>query len=289
MSRAGGLSLAALASALCLAVAGPAVAQIREHFDATPPRQGAFTDASFEMMFRRYTPPANPFSPFYAWDAHMALRLTIVRRGAGAVDFSGTVQSVGTESFGSRVSVGGAGYLLGFSFTHTHSADLKLSAGIAHLSSHLTRDLDEKLDEQRGRGTEVPDVIDPSDYNVIFFKVARKLPAWRLSPEVEAFVQPFNIRLRGGLRERPRLVHLRTRATLWQAGGKRLAAETQHEIGSNTFHHVSLVFEHSREDRPGNRLQIFLSVAPGRQLHVSPIAGGLRDGVAAGVKINFRS
>jgi len=280
---------AALACAFCLAVPAPAAAQIREHFDANPPRQGAFADASFEMMLRRHAPPANPFSPFYAWDAHMALRLTILRRGSRAVDFAGAVQSVGTESFGSRVSVGGAGYLFGFSFTHTYSADFKLSAGIAHLSSHLTRDLDEKLDEERSRGTTVPDVLDPSEYNVIFLKVARKLPAWRLSPEVEAFVLPVNIRLGGGLRKRARPVHLRTRATLWQARGRRLAAETQHEIGSNAFHHFSLVFEQSREDRPGDRFQVFLSVAPGRQLHVSPIIGGLRDGLAFGLKVSFRS
>ena len=89
-------------------------------------------------------------------------------------------------------------------------------------------------------------------------------------------------RLDGGLRELVRPVHIRTRATLWQSRERRLAAETQHELGSNAFHHFSLVFEQSWDDRPGDRLQVFLSVAPGRQLHVSPLVGGLRVEGAGG-------
>jgi hypothetical protein len=59
------------------------------------------------------------------------------------------LQSVGTENFGSRVSVGGTGYLLGIGYVHVRSTNFRMSAGIAHLSSHLTRDLDEKVDEER--------------------------------------------------------------------------------------------------------------------------------------------
>jgi hypothetical protein len=58
------------------------------------------------------------------------------RRAAGA-------ESVGTENLGSRIGVGGTGYILGLGYTRSVSRQLKISAGIQHLSTHLTRDLDQ--------------------------------------------------------------------------------------------------------------------------------------------------
>jgi hypothetical protein len=248
-----------------------------------------FPDAAVELLLRKHAPPANQFSPFYAWDAHMAVRLTLIRAGANALDLSGAVQSVGTESFGSRVSVGGVGYLFGLSLVHTRSADLKVSAGVAHLSSHLTRDLDEKLELERQENTTVPDVIDPSEYDVVFVKVARRFPAWRLTPEVEVAFHPINIRLGRGLRDSVRPVYVRTRGTLWHDGGLAMVAESQHELGRNAFHRVLLALELRPDASPRREFHVFVTAAPGRQLHVSPNIGGLRDGLAFGLRISLRT
>jgi|SRR5579864_1442229 len=77
-----------------------------------PPAQGGFPDASFDVVFRKFTPPANAFTPYYSWDAQMGLDLTVARNGANAVDFTTLFQTVGTQNIGTRVSVGGTGYLI---------------------------------------------------------------------------------------------------------------------------------------------------------------------------------
>jgi hypothetical protein len=250
--------------------------------------QGGFPDASFDLMFRKYTPPRNTFSPFYAWDAEMALRLTVFRKGPGAVTFTSVFQAVGTENFGSRVSVGGTGYLLGLGYLHAYSADVTLSAGIGHLSSHLTRDLDDKLEEERNRGATIPIVADPSQYNVFFFKGYRKWSARPFTPELEIIVQPINFRFNGN-REYVRPIYFGTRSTLWQGNQKAIVAETQHEIGKNPFNRFSLSFELYARNQPEGRLQIFVSASPGHNLHVSPNVGALRDGIAFGVRMKFRA
>ena len=251
--------------------------------------QGGLPDASFDAAFRRYTPPKNIFSPFYAWDAHMALNLTVIRKGSGAVSFQGIFQSVGTENLGSKVSVGGTGYVLGLGYVHTYSADFKLSAGIAHLSSHLTRDLDDKLDEETGKGAAIPIVDDPPEYNVFFFKAYRKFSALPFTPEVEMAVEPINFNFNGGQRDYVRPVYLATRSTLWQGNEKSIVAETQHEIGKNPLNNFSLSFELLARNQPEGRFQIFVSASPGHNLHVSPNIGGLRDGVAFGIRMHFRA
>jgi hypothetical protein len=275
--------------ALCLCVPATVAAQARGDSASDPQGQGGFPDASFEAAFRKYTPPKNVFSPFYSWDADMTLSLTVVRKGSGAVSFQGLFQSVGTENLGSRVSVGGTGYVLGLSYLHTYSADFKLSAGIAHLSSHLTRDLDDKLDEETVKGAAIPLVDDPSEYNVFFFKAYRKFPAFRFTPEVELAVEPINFNFNGGQRDYVRPVYLATRSTLWQGNQKSIVAETQHEIGKNSFNNFSLSFELFARNQPEGRFQIFVSASPGHNLHVSPNIGGLRDGIAFGIRMHFRA
>ena len=77
--------------------------------------------------------------------------------------------------------------------THkSYSTDFTLSAGLAHLSSHLTRDLDEKLEEMRSAGVPVPVVADPSEYNVFYVLGVRRLSTWRFTPELEIVVEPVN-------------------------------------------------------------------------------------------------
>jgi len=78
---------AVLVCALCLFVPAAVEAQAR----ATPATetQGGFPDASFETAFRKYTPPKHDYSPFYSWDAHMVLGLTVFRKGRAAVQFEG--------------------------------------------------------------------------------------------------------------------------------------------------------------------------------------------------------
>jgi hypothetical protein len=69
-------------------VATSAVAQVQPPPESDAPPQGALADASFDAMLRKYLPPANAFSPFHAWDAHMTLRLTMFRKGRNAVGFT---------------------------------------------------------------------------------------------------------------------------------------------------------------------------------------------------------
>jgi hypothetical protein len=251
--------------------------------------QGVFPDASFDATLRKYTPPKNVFSPFYSWDAEMALRLTVYRRKADAVSFSSVFQTIGTENLGSQISVGGTGYLLAFGYVHDYSADVTVSAGIGHLSSHLTRDLDDKLEEERNRGAGIPTVADPSEYNVVFVKGRWKLSGRRFTPEIEVALEPINFHLRGGRAGSVRPLYVATRATLWQADQKSIVVETQHEIGRNAFNTFAVSFGLYPRGQPEGRLQIFVRASPGHSLHVSPNIGAVRDGIAVGMRMRFRS
>ena len=219
----------------------------------------------------------------------MALSVTVFRKGPGAVNFRGFFQTIGTENLGPKISVGGTGYVLSLGYVHTYSADYKLSAGIAHLSSHLTRDLDDKLEEETNDGAAIPIVADPSEYNVFFFKAYRKFSAYPFTPELEFAVEPVNFRFNGSRPGYVRPVYLGSRWTLWQASQKALVAGTQHEIGRNPFSHFSLSFELYARNQPEGRFQIFVSGSPGHDLHVSPNVGALRDGIACGIRMHFRA
>jgi len=240
--------------------------------------------ATFALMFRKYTAPRTPFSPYHSWDVSMRLRLVLWRMGAGAVTFTNEVQSVGTENFGSRVSVGGVGYLIDIGYVHAWSSDVRLSAGIAHLSSHLTRDLDEKRAEERARGADVPVVDDPDEYNVVFVSWRRQFPARPLSPTIEVVLHPVNVRLRGGRGAPVRPLSVRAAFALWNRDRLRLSAETLHEVGPHPVQHYALVLG-LRPDR--HWVDVFLSGSPGRGFHVSPMSGALRDGIALGVRLRF--
>ena len=252
-----------------------------------PPAQGGFPDASFDVVFRKFTPPANAFAPYYSWDAQMGLDLTVARNGANAVDFMTVFQTVGTQNIGTRVSVGGTGYIIRASYARAYSPDLTVSAGVSHLSSHLTRDLDEKTAEERALGVPVPNVQDPSEYNVVFVRAVRRFPAWRLTPVIDFAIEPYNFRFNGGMVPTARPVYLATRWTLWRGSGGSLAAETQHEFGPRPWNQASLLLELYRRQQAEGRFQLFVTASPGHSLHVSPNVGGLRDGIAAGVRLQF--
>ena len=251
--------------------------------------QGLFPDASLDAAFRKYTPPRNVFSPYYSWDAHMALDVTIVRRGRGALAFSSMFQTVGTENITKRVSVGGTGYLLDLGYAHNRSERFQLSTGLAHFSSHLTRDLDDKTDEQRASGVPIPDVDDPSEYNVPYVRGHWTLKSRPLTPELELVIQPINFRFNGGRADYVRPVYLGTRWTLWRGGRRAVMAETEQEIGQGSFINVSLVFASFARNQSEGRFQVFLSGSPGGNVRVSPRIGALRGGIAFGVRMRFRA
>jgi hypothetical protein len=273
-------------SACCLIGAAPAAHAQGSAVDQTP-LDGVLPDASIEAGFRKYTPPSSDLSALYSWDAHMNLTLTAFRRGAGAVKFRSLFQTAGTENIGSRVSVGGTGYVLGLGYTHTYSPDFLLSGGLLHLSSHLTRDLDEKLEEIRIEGGSVPDVADPSEYNVFFIGIYRRFSTWRFTPEIELVVEPVNFHFNGRPAGGVRPVYLGSRWTLWRGSRKSIVARSQHEIGPGYFNYFSLTFQLDGRSQPEGRLQIFVGASPGDQLHVSPNIGALRDGIAVGLRMAF--
>jgi hypothetical protein len=274
---------------LLLCLLCPATAAAEASQEPEPPvDRGSFAGASFEAFFRKYLPPETPFSPFYSWDAHMAVDVPLARMGPGTVSFTGTFQTVGTENLGSRVSVGGTGYLLGLDYAHAYSDELTLSGGYAHLSSHLTRDLDDKVEEETDAGRSIPVVDDPSEYNVVFFEVSRRVPAWPFRPEFRMIVAPVNFRFSGT--EDPgyiRPVYLGTQFTVWRGMRRAVVAATEHEIGKNAFHSFSLSLALYPGTRQDERFHLFGSVTPGRDLHVSPHVGGIRGGIAFGIRMRF--
>src|SRR4029453_10130563 len=57
---------ALLLAALCVCGSTDAKAQVRNDASASDGLlQGTFPDASFDVTFRKYTPPENVFSPYY--------------------------------------------------------------------------------------------------------------------------------------------------------------------------------------------------------------------------------
>jgi len=246
-------------------------------------------DAAFGATFRKYVPPQTVFSPFYSWDADLSLDLAIVRRGRDALKFSSQFQTAGTRNLGSKVGVGGTGYLLGLRYVHAWSADVSLSSGLLHFSSHLTRDLDDKIDEERRRGNLIPLVDDPSEFNVVYIKGRWSLPRIRFAPELEVAVQPINFRFDGGQADYVRPVYLATRWTFWQSDRRSLTAETQQELGEHPFLNVVLLFAVYARAQPERRLQIFVSGSPGANVHVSPQIGAFRNGIAVGFRLSLRS
>jgi hypothetical protein len=250
---------------------------------------GPFSGAVFDAQFRKYTPPRSAFSPFYSWDATMGLDVTVFRHGRHAIDFVSVFESVGTESLGSRIGVGGTGYILGFGYTRTIGDRSTVAAGIQHLSTHLTRDLDQKDREERALGNPIPGTGDRTEYNVLFLRATRTFPAAPLRPTIGVTLDPFNFELNGTTGGYVRPLYLTTLSTLWQAGDRTLALETQHEIGRNPYNAATLRLEMFHRDSAGGRLALLVTAAPGHHLHVSPNIGGRLDGIAAGFSMRFKS
>ena len=283
---------AAVLAALCLFAPGLALGQegpAPSGSEEAAALQGAFPDAAFDAYFRQYLPLKNVYSPYYAWDAAMALDLTVFRKGQGAVDFGAVVQTAGTENLGSQVGVGGTGYILRAGYLRSLSRAVTLSAGIAHLSSHLTRDLDDKTDEQRRKGMLIPDVQDPDEYNVVYLKAHLAFERWPLEPELDVILEPVNFRFDFGYAPYARPLYLGTRLILWRGVRKTLALETQHEVGNNGFNNFCLLLELFPKAQHGGRFHLFVGGSPGRTMHVSPNVSALRDGVTAGIRLRFRT
>jgi hypothetical protein len=272
-----------------LLVFAAATAHAQTSGASAPEAEGGFPEASFSADLRKYTPPANDFSPFYSWDANMRLDVTLVRRGRGAIDFSSFFQTVGTENLGPKVSVGGTGYLLGLAYAHRLDANRRLSTGFKHLSTHLTRDLDEKDAEVRARGEVVPRVDDPSEYNVFFFQLARRFPSARFKPAFGVILLSPNFRLNGEWLGFVRPIYFDSRWMLWERRETAIVAETQHEAGRNWLQAYFLWLELFRRGQDRGRFQVFVMASPGHDLQVSPILGGLRNGIALGLRFRFRS
>jgi len=283
-----GTALAILLAALFLPVS-PVHAQGAAQPAGEARREGAFPDASFEMAFQKYTPPAkNVYSPYYSWDADMSVDLTVFRKGSSALDFEAVFQTAGTENLGAKVSVGGTAYILRFGYDHAYSDDIELSAGVSHLSSHLTRDLDEKTDEQRAKNAAIPDVEDPGEYNVLYLRGQLFLRRWAFTPVLEAIVQPLNFCFNGRSAPDVRPIYLGSRWTFWQGHGKSIRLTTRHEFGTNPFNHFSLSLELFERNGSEGRVAVFVSGSPGDGMHVSPNIGALRDGIAMGLRIRFQ-
>ena len=251
--------------------------------------QGPLAEAAFDAQFRKYTPPRDDFSPFYSFDASLGLNITLMRRGPHAVDFVAVVESVGTESLGSRIGVGGTGYVIGFDYTRSIGGRLALAAGVQHLSTHLTRDLDQKTVEVRGAGGPIPGTDDRTEGNAVFLRVTRAFPTARFQPSVGVTVDPLTFELNGASAGYVRPFYVTSRWSFWSHADRTLALETEHEVGHNAYNGFTLRLEMFRRNQSQGRLALLLAAAPGHHLHVSPNIGGRRDGVAFGFDLRFKS
>jgi hypothetical protein len=129
--------------------------------------------------------------------------------------------------------------------------------------------------------------VDPGEYNVPFVMAHRRFRTLRFTPELDVIIAPVNFRFGGGRHGHVRPLYVGTTTTLWRGDRTSLLAATQHELGRNSFHHFSLIVERQSSNPTGGRVRLFLTASPGRTLHVSPHVGGVRDGVAAGVRFAF--
>lgn len=250
---------------------------------------GVVPAASFGASFRKYAPPDNDFSAFASWDADLNFNVSAMRRGPHGLDIGALVQSIGLEVPGSRVGVAAIGYIIRISYVHNGPDDTVVSAGLMHLSSHLTRDLEQQIDGALAQRTRVPRVEDPAEYNVPYVRVVRTWAARRLRPRLEVAVQPINVRVGTWTLDEVRPLYVAFAASLWRTPRVTVAVETQHEIGTRPLNNFTAVFDVHGPARDDGRLQFFTNVSFGDSFHVSPNLGGLRDGVGIGVRLKFRA
>jgi len=249
---------------------------------------GILPETLLQATFRKYVPPANEFSPFYSWDAYLGLNATAYRKGAHGIDVAAIIQTIGTENLGSKVGVAATGYILGLGYIRSFAA-VNVATGLRHLSSHLTRDLDDKEEELRNQGRNIPTVEDPSEYNVVYLKASGTLSNVPLTPEILVVLVPISFRFDGRAASPVRPLYVETNWRLWQGRASAIFVETQHELGANAFDTYALQVDLLRRGEAKGRFQVVLSISPGDDFHVSPNVGGVVDGVALGIRMNFRS
>jgi hypothetical protein len=124
---------------------------------------------------------------------------------------------------------------------------------------------------------------------VAFVKTNVELAAYPFSPELEAVWQRIDFRFNGYPARSVRPLYRATRVTLRRGGRAALRAETQHEIAHNRFNNYWLSFELNPGHQAARRFEFFVSASPGHNLHGSPNVGGLRDGIAFGIRMRFRA
>ena len=246
---------------------------------------GMFPEAQFEGSFQKYL-SRDIFSPFFSWNGSMGIDINVYQKGNNSIYFKSDFQTVGAQKTESKINVAGTSYILEGRHRYQFSENSYIGAGITHLSSHLTQDLEIIVLDQTRKGAIIPD-IDSSDLNVIFFEGRKQFVSLLLQPDIRVRLQPVGFRFRGGGYKYERPVFVETAITPWRGNEKRFVVATQHEWGDNYFNDYSLRLElFSRGDKEG-RFQIFTAYSPGAKLHVSPNAGWHRDGVRAGIKLVF--
>ena len=133
-------------------------------------------------------------------DAYMGLVATAFRRQGHGIDVAAIMQTIGTENLGSKVGVAATGYILGLGYVRSF-APVKVSTGFRHLSSHLTRDLDDKQEQLKQQGRDIPTVADGSEYNVVYIKASATLSAVPMTPQILVAVVPNQLSIRRTRRE----------------------------------------------------------------------------------------
>ena len=232
--------------------------------------EGLFPGASLDAEFRKSTPPRNAFSPYYSWDGHLAMDVTIVRQGRGALAFSSMFQTVGTANINKRVGVGGTGYLLGLRYVHTRSKVFQLSSGLSHFSSHLTRDLDDKTDQNGQTGPRFhASTIRP---NTTCCTSADTGPCTAVRSG-RSWSWPFNRSISGSTAGEPTMCA----RFIWEPDGPSGEAaigpswlKRSRESDGTRSVNVSLVLALHPRNQAESPFQVFVSEYPGGEVRVSP-------------------
>ncbi len=250
--------------------------------------QGFFPDATFTAMISKFLPPRTPYSDFDSWQAKMKIDMTIVRKGRNQCNFDSEFQTVGSKSLGRKTIIAGTGYILGGRCIHSFSSDTKFSAGITHLSSHLTQDLLKLIQDEKRNKIPVPQ-FNATDLNVVFFQVYHRFASLPLKPEITLRVQPIGFRFHGAGYRYDKPVYLMAEITPWSGHEKRIVIGTQDEFGKDGFKEFFARLELDAKNQREGRFQPFISYSPGKGLHTGPNDGWHRDGLLMGIKFLFRA
>lgn len=228
-----------------------------------------------------------PFQIVYSWETTIGFGTKVYRRGKHSFGFEFDVQTAGAPPSERRINIAGTSYILGPSYLYKLNDHTNFSFGFTHLSSHITKDELEIIEQERRRGVTIPP-IKFDDLNVGFIEVAHGFAFKQLEPSFRFRFQPLGIKFRGGYNFYNEPVFLSTQLRLWKRRSSNLLFITQHEFGERSFNDSMLrldLLKPSAKDE--GRFQLMLNYSPGWGLRASPNVGWHKEGFSTTMRFVF--